>query len=875
MKLFYINSTHWDREWYAPFQHFRYNLVETLNELIDILETDPEYKIFTLDGQTIVLEDYAEIEPENAEKLKGFIKEGRIVIGPWYVMPDEYLVSGESLVKNLSVGHKIAEKWGVEPLKYGYANDIFGHIAQFPQILKGFGIEGAYIGRGLGNTDFNHFVWRSPDGTECLTSIGLYGAFITGKLKHYGTEEFPAILKEWIEIAQSRSEAPVVFFSNTHDHIRADRRTPEILNMIREQFPEMEVCDVKLSEMAEELKKHKAVLPTVSGELSEPRDNVNHPACNLTLLYHCLSAHYPLKQQNDYCQNLLETRVEPMLAMASIDQKPLNRNFLNTAWKWLLQNHPHDSICGCSGDRVHGQMTYRFEQTEDISNRLYEAFCDGQRTVSPDGDKTDYIIKVYNTLGVPVDKTHTVKVAMKGFSTVRQGYALKERHNNFRLLDQNGNELCYQIDRIDRSRVLRTSSVAQKSDIFDIYIISFKAPVPAMGHASFRIVPEEKRVAFPDKMSCGENWAENNLVRLEIGTNGRLTLTDKRNGKVYTNLCGFNDNGEVGDGWHHESPMNDFTVTDFATPAEISLISSGAVKTVFKVTKHLKVPQYLDAKKLDRSELVAELKITSIITLNRDSANVTVETEIDNTARDHRLKLMLPTNVDGDTYFAGQAFCKISRPVGTDPKKASWDEPECIERNMNGIIGKQSTSGEGLAFVSAEGLHEAGVLNDADSTVAVTLYRCFDRVYMQTKSNLPQLMRRLTFKYSIVPMTAETSYADLLCVQHGLKNTEITVTDKVSADTPTPQSDSYFEIENPNIALSLFKVSEDNKDYVIRMFNASEMPTESNITFGCDVAGACEVDLLENATEELCLNGKSIKLGFRPWEIKTIKFAKA
>ena len=875
MKLFYINSTHWDREWYVPFQHFRYNLVETLNGLIDILESDPEYKIFTLDGQTIVLEDYAEIEPDNAEKLRRFIEDGRIVVGPWYVMPDEYLVSGESLIKNLSVGHKLSQKWGGKPLKYGYANDIFGHIAQLPQIFKGFGIEGAYIGRGLGNTDFNHFIWRSPDGTECLTSIGFYGAFITGKLKHYGTDEFPDILKEWIELSMSRSEAPVVFFSNTNDHTPVDRRTPEILNMIRKQFPEMEICDVELSQMVDELKKHKSVLPEVSGELSKPRDIQEAPARNMILVYHCLSAHYPLKQQNDRCQNLLETKVEPMLAMASMNNRPLNHRFVDTAWKWLLQNHPHDSICGCSGDRVHGQMAYRFEQTEDIANRLYEAFCDGQSIVSGDGNKTDYIVKVFNTLGTAVDKTHTVKVAMKGFSTVRQGYALKENHNNFRLLDQNGNELDYQIDRIDRNRLLRTSSVAQKFDTFDVYTISFKAPIPAMGNASFRIVPEERRVAFPNKMPCGENWTENDFVKLEIAPNGRLTLTDKRNGRIYTNLCGFSDNGEVGDGWRHESPMNDFAVTDFGTPAEISMLSNGAIKTVFRVTKCFKVPQYLNAKTLERSDAMAELKITNIITLNRDSANVTVETEIDNTARDHRLKLMLPSNTEGDTYFAGQAFCRVTRPVGTDPKKASWDEPECVERNMNGIIGKQSASGEGLAFVSAEGLHEAGVLNDADSTIAVTLYRCFDRVFMQTESHMSQLLRKLTFKYSIVPMTAQTSYDELLCVQHGLKNTEMTVVNKVSAETPTPTANSYFEIENPNVVLSLFKVSEDGEGCVVRMFNASDVPTESGLKLAFDVASACETDLLENKVAELNTNGNSVKLGFRPWEIKTVKFVKA
>ena len=874
MKLFYINSTHWDREWYVPFQHFRYNLVETVNELIDILESDPEYKIFTLDGQTIVLEDYSEIEPEKAEKLREFIKEGRVVVGPWYVMPDEYLVSGESLIKNLSIGHKIAEKWGGKPLKYGYANDIFGHIAQLPQIFKGFGIEGAYIGRGLGNTDFNHFVWQSPDGTECLTSIGFYGAFVVGKLKHYGTEEFPNILKEWIELAMSRSEAPVVFFSNTNDHTPVDRRTPEILNMIREQFPEIKVCDVELSEMVEELKKHKAVLPRVSGELSEPRDSVEHPARNLTLLYHCLSAHYPLKQQNDYCQNLLETRVEPMLAMSALSGRPLNRRFSEVAWKWLLQNHPHDSICGCSGDRVHGQMPYRFEQTEDIANRLYEAFCDGQRTVSLTDDKTDYIIKVYNTLATEVDKTHTVKVAMKGFSTVREGYALKEKHNNFRLLDQNGKEIDYQIERIDRNRLLRTSSVAQKFDTFDVYTISFKAPVPAMGNASFRIVPEQVRVAFPNKMPCGENFTENDFVKLEIAPNGRLTITDKRNGRVYKNLCGYVDNGEIGDGWRHESPMNDFTVTDFGTPAEISMLSNGAIKTVFKVVKSLKVPQYLNAKTLDRSEAGVELKITSIITLNRDSANVTVETEIDNIARDHRLKLTLPTKTEGDIYFAGQAFCKVTRPVGTDPEKASWDEPECVERNMNGIIGKQSSDGNGLCFVSAEGLHEGGVLNDADSTIQVTLYRCFDRVFMQTESHLSQLERKLTFKYSVVPMTADTSYAELLSIQHGLKNTEMTVVDKVSNDTETPESVSYFEIENPDIALSLFKVAEDGEGYVIRMFNASNTAVDGKITFTFDVTRVCETDLLENATDELTVNKRAVNIGFKPWEIKTVRFSK-
>ena len=155
MKIYYFNSTHWDREWYLPFQSFRYELVETLNHLVKTMEQHPEFKLFCLDGQTVVLEDYADIEPHNAKRLRKLIEQGRVVVGPWYTMPDEYSVSGESLIRNLSVGMKLAEKWGGKPLMYGYINDIFGHIAQLPQILNGFGINGAYISRGLGDTDFN------------------------------------------------------------------------------------------------------------------------------------------------------------------------------------------------------------------------------------------------------------------------------------------------------------------------------------------------------------------------------------------------------------------------------------------------------------------------------------------------------------------------------------------------------------------------------------------------------------------------------------------------------------------------------------------------------------------------------------------------
>ena len=112
-KCFVISHTHWDREWYETFQGYRFRLVRMFDELLEILEQNPDYKVFHTDGQTIVLEDYLEIRPENRARMQALIDAGKLIIGPWYVMPDEFLVSGESLVRNLQKGHDICGQFHV------------------------------------------------------------------------------------------------------------------------------------------------------------------------------------------------------------------------------------------------------------------------------------------------------------------------------------------------------------------------------------------------------------------------------------------------------------------------------------------------------------------------------------------------------------------------------------------------------------------------------------------------------------------------------------------------------------------------------------------------------------------------------------------
>ena len=165
LRFYYFNSTHWDREWYLPFEQFRRYLVSATDGILSALEEGSVEK-FTFDGQSVVLEDCLEICPEWEGRIAAAVSSGKLNAGPWFVMSDEFLASGEALSHNLLVGRDIVRRFGGEPWRIGYLCDTFGHCAQMPQILAGFGIRAAVVGRGLADDAPPRFMWRAPDGTE-------------------------------------------------------------------------------------------------------------------------------------------------------------------------------------------------------------------------------------------------------------------------------------------------------------------------------------------------------------------------------------------------------------------------------------------------------------------------------------------------------------------------------------------------------------------------------------------------------------------------------------------------------------------------------------------------------------------------------------
>src|SRR5437899_6234817 len=191
LNIILVPHTHWDREWYLTFQQFRARLVHTIDKLLDILDRDNNFTYFMLDGQTIVLDDYLEVQPEQEERLKRHTRAGRIQVGPWYLQPDEFLVSGESLIRNLQIGLQRAADFG-EPMRIGYVPDCFGHIAQLPQILRGFDIDSAVFWRGVGaEVHKSEFYWTAPDGTQVLV------LFLASVMGYSNARNMPLVPEEF------------------------------------------------------------------------------------------------------------------------------------------------------------------------------------------------------------------------------------------------------------------------------------------------------------------------------------------------------------------------------------------------------------------------------------------------------------------------------------------------------------------------------------------------------------------------------------------------------------------------------------------------------------------------------------------------------
>ncbi|MFW9800917.1 MAG: hypothetical protein ACFFD9_10805, partial [Candidatus Thorarchaeota archaeon] len=359
-----ISETHWDRAWYLTFQKFRLKLVALMDQLLHVLESDPEFKNFTFDGQTVVLEDYLEMVPHQREKLRDLVIKGRIDVGPWYVLPDVFLVSGEALIRNLLLGRRIAREFG-RVMDVGYIPDPFGHVSQLPMILSQFGYDSVIFARGAGNEMEElgaEFIWEASDGSEVLAHWLPMSYFNVARLPEDIQEAVNAV-ESVVEQLRPWSRIETLLLMNGSDHLLPQPHVPKVIQTYNGKHDKKIVFGT-LTMFVDQLRENRGRLKRYRGEFRGSKYQ--------NLLSGVYSSRVYLKQMNEYTQRLLERVVEPWCSVAHILGAKYPDDEIRMAWKYLLRNHPHDDICGCSIDEVHDDMVQRFRWVNEISDSLLE-----------------------------------------------------------------------------------------------------------------------------------------------------------------------------------------------------------------------------------------------------------------------------------------------------------------------------------------------------------------------------------------------------------------------------------------------------------------------------------------------------------------------
>lgn len=884
----YISGTHWDREWYRPFQEYRYLLVSLIDDLLDLMESNPDFRYFHLDGQTCVLDDYLEIRPENRSRLESLIRGGRILVGPWFTMPDLFCVGDEALVRNLLLGRRISREWGADPMPVGFVCDMFGHPSQLPQLFAGFGMRDVVLGRGTNeSTTPMYFTWEAPDGSRCFTfklqdSQG-YGAlalprtviegetFLTSGMKEFGADLMAADghpdkitavrekhcrkeLASYVRHEMSRANGSTLCLMDAMDHIAPAAAVERYLRLIHEACPEVRAHHSTLPDFFQDARQTARSVPVRKGELREPSRN---KAGYLWLIPNCVSARVRMKQANDACQNLLEKWAEPLVALANLNGAKIPEQHLRVAWRNVLLNHAHDSICGCSIDQVHRDMMYRYDQARVLAEQL-RAQALGSLTANCRDlarSKEEFTLTLVNPLPSVRDEVVTFDVDLpQDWPTDFADGFFTQRLKTFILEDAAGKAIPYQrlsfIPRTnERSRFAKFCF--QSDGDFTRYTVAAHIKLPACGFVSLRVKPSPMPVRTTGTLRTGPVSAENKYLAVAIAANGTLTLTDKATRQVFTDLLTFEDRSEVGDGWFHGHSLNDEQRLSAASAAQISVVHDGPEMVTFRVVVTLDVPaRYDNAGERPSIERVP-LVISTLVSLRRGARVVDVETRIENTAEDHRLRVLLPTDCAGaTTYLAHHPFDFVERSVRVDAGTASWQEMEVAEKPFLGMqsvgVGKR-----GLAFLSAGGLHEGGVADDNRRTLQVTLLRSF-RKTITTGGEQDGLERGpITHRYALMPFAGvlprSEALRELAILQSGIMTRQSGPRPSgYPAMAGTEQANrSFVEVKGGKLTVSSMKPAEEGGGLVIRLWNPTARKQTETIRLWRTVKTARYTDLRE------------------------------
>ena len=826
-----VSHTHWDREWYHPAGIFRQRLAALVDELLD--DEEAAARPFLLDGQAVVLEDYLAVRPERREALAARLRAGALEAGPWYVLADELIPSGEALVRNLLHGWRTLRALDAEPPPVLYSPDAFGHPAALPALAAGFGLPLVVLWRGYGGEGWpggDTVRWRSPGGETVLVH------HLPPDGYEYGSNLPPdddASAERWRRlraVLEPRMRAGAMLVLNGADHHARQESLVRALHALARVAAPITVSPSTLSAFA------RSVVTGAPGDLPVVEGELRSSYGYTWALQGTFGSRAHLKRENATAERLLVRDAEPWAALAARAGRPMG-HLLGAAWRTLLLCHPHDTLCGCSADIVARAMAARLEdartQGEEIRARALEAIL-GHDPVAARTRVSDWSPRVLVRNAAARSRGGVAELEI---SLARQQVPVgpgsgapreaPPREPRFSLGEGVPWQLLGHEVRHERTESPRHYP---RNDLVDVFRVCALVP-PLAGYSVETLALDVKGDATAVtplrgavRLESGELGNEH--LAVAISPNGEVSLRSPEWREPIASLLGFEDVGDAGD-LYTASPIAPRVA--HTTLVSQRVVHAGPVRGEIEVVYRLRVLASSSRAGRAAEETESDVHVTLILDAGARFLRVRVRGE--NGARDHRLRALFRIGVSG-AVFADAAFATVERaPVVVSAAAAAIEQPPPTGPLHRFVTLAGADRG---ATLFSDGLAEYEATPEGD--IAVTLVRAVGEL---SRNDLPERPGHAGWPVptpeaqSLGPFQAE--FAVML---HGRRDdATIAAVERAADDFLLPlrgytlrsamditRRSRGVALEGDGLAFSACKESEDGRWTVLRCVNLLDRP---------------------------------------------------
>nr|WSY57346.1 alpha-mannosidase [Streptomyces sp. NBC_00886] len=907
----FVPHFHWDREWYEPFQVFRHRLVAALDTVLETAEADPDFR-FTVDGQMAAIEDYLEMRPENRDRVAALVGEGRLAIGPWLILLDEFLCSGETIVRNLQMGWAAAEELG-GAMPIGYLPDMFGHVAQMPQILARAGIEHAALWRGVpGSIDGHAFNWRAPDGSEVRTEF-LFDGYDNGLDVLLVPDRIGRALGDYAEMTAERwGGDPVLAMAGT-DHNAPD---PHLASWLRRASGEGRA--ITIATLDEYLRKHvrDEVSAAVTGELrSHVRGNI---------LPGVLSVRLGLKQRMAVAERTID-HAERMNALWSRrDDSP----FLDLAWHKIIESTAHDSVVGSGTDETCDQVAARLAEAAQTARAVRDAALaepaalvpsDGYLVANPLPSTRTALVEV--DVVAPPDGTVLVATAADASTAPAPVQLISEAPTVLSEERMDSSQLERVLRRIHRrelfGRLIDHYELTPGSLVFHLAEVPTNGPfdllvlrrevaataaahpgewrvltleearatalvpvnVPASGLAAFRVEPSGTDSAASTSFApatAAHRTLANGLVEVTVAADGTLDMTGP-DGTVLYGVGRLVDGGDRGDSYNYAPPAQDFLVSE-PTEITVELLETGPLRSRLRVTRVYEWPAVLSADRDLRSDRTVPTPVETLVEVRVGEPFVRVSTSFLNQSADHRLRFHVPLPEPVVTSASAGQFAVTERGLTAE---GGWGEYPLPTFPASSFVSA------GAANVLLDHSGEYELVGDG-SELAVTLLRAIGSISVNihplrdepAASEIPvpgaqDLGMRVENRFAVVPSATGWRGANAVALAEEFRNDVLVTRGTAPAGRQLPPDRAGLRIDGKDVFVSTVRrVSDDEHGSGTEVRLTAMRDTASTVRVTGAFTEAATVDLLGRPISRTQVEDE-LELALGPWEIRTVVLRQA